>query len=152
MSQPDLIPAIRGQLVADGIARDPRVAGPLPPCWAEPRDGIPAPGESSGTATDAGVVLGLLRTGGIPAGPGEGYSRRETVDVVVRSLVAPPAREIERQVLAVFAPPPYGTRSDWVLADGLRVIESRAWRALQPITVDDQAITSVFSLLLETYA
>lgn len=147
---PDVLPALRDHLATEGIVREPRTAGAVPPLWLDPRRGAPAPGEGSAPETDAEVVLAAFLTGGVPPEFGEGYSRRDVVDLHIRTTRAPRAKQLEEQLVAELAPAPYGARFAWDLA-GLFVIESRMWRALQPLTHDEQSYTFVVAFLIETY-
>jgi hypothetical protein len=61
-----LLDHVRSHLIAQGLVRDPRVAGSLPPCWRQPANGTPAPGEGTNpTEIGADAVIGLVHSGGI---------------------------------------------------------------------------------------
>jgi hypothetical protein len=52
---PRLLDALKTHLISQGLVRDPRTAGVLPPFWRQPRLGTPAPGETpSGGSLDRG--------------------------------------------------------------------------------------------------
>lgn len=139
-------------LIAQGIARSPRVAGALPPVWRQPVDGTPAPGEGTGSEVGPTVVLGLVRSGGIPASSNEAEWRYDIVDVWIRSRTWPQAEAIYAQVRTALVGTRAGDRRGWVM-DGLPVIESREWRALSLLESNKaQGFTSMASVLFETYA
>lgn len=154
-----LIDHVWEHLIAEGIGRDPRAGGDLPPVWREPESGVPAPGEPADAAGDRALevgqdaVIGLFGGGGIPPGKGEGYSRKDTIDFWLRTKVAADAHELEEQLRQQFAPADLGYRQDWSLA-GLQVIESRMWRPMGPPLDSDpaQGFTFTVSHLFETYA
>lgn len=141
-----LLDSLRQHLIDEGIVRDPRVAGALPPFWREPRLGAPAPGEGS-TATEIGptVVVSAFMSGGVPARPYEAFWRRQTVDLWLRTKTAPQAFDIDSSIYAVLA-----DRRNWNMA-GLLVIQSRQWRELQRLGSDEQGFTYIASYLFETY-
>ena len=146
-----LLTALRAELVASGVVRDPRTPGALPPMWLSPRSGTPAPGEGAGSETGPTAVLAAFRSGGIPPAAARGHSRRTTVDVVMRVTQAPIAEDLDAQLRAVLAPAPLAARYAWAMG-GLQVIESRVWRELGPLGFDEQAFSFVASFLFETYA
>jgi hypothetical protein len=145
----DLLPALRAHLVAQDIVREPRVGGTAAPLWLEPRRGTRAPGEGAGVEAGDPVAAAYL-SGGIPTAFGEGQTRRDTVDFQLRTSKAPMAKALEERLSLELAPFPYGARFAWDMA-GLFVLESRMWRALQPLGADEQGFTFVVSFLFETY-
>jgi hypothetical protein len=150
----ELLTELRAYLVAEGVVRDPRVAGGAPPLWLQPRHGTPAPGEgTNATETGADAVLGAFVVDQVPAGPGLGYSRRDIVELRLRVRQAPTARAIAAQLFDRLATSPFGIRTDWQMA-AIRVIESRQWTGLQPVPTDEpeQGFTFRVAYLLETYS
>lgn len=145
MSQQLLLTALREHLVGEGIVRKPAVAGPVPPCYVEPRDGCPAPGQLSGTE-QADVVVALFASGGFPARPFESWWKQETVDVYVRAKRAPDAFPLADAIRSAVV-----DRRGWVM-DALPVVESLEWRPLQRLGSDDDGWTFVWSGAFQTFA
>jgi hypothetical protein len=141
-----LLTALRDHLAGEGIARVPSVAGPLPPMWLEPRQGVPAPGEGTPPEVGASVVLGATVTGGIPPRPYESWQRRPIVDLTIRSTAAPAAHQLDEQIRGALI-----DRRNWLMG-GLRVIESQVWREFQPLTFNEQAFTYVVAYVFQLYA
>lgn len=146
------LPELRNHLVSVGICRAPNTAGPEPPMHLEPATGVPAAGEGSGNAVGPTLVLGAFLVSGLAPGFGEGFSRRQIVDIWVRAKATDSwrgpavAAAIERE----FAPPDFGYRDQWVMG-GLMVIQSRLWRPLQPVGSDAQGWTWTLGVYIETY-
>lgn len=149
----DLLTSIRDYLAEKNLGRDPRVAGPAPPVWREPRDGAVAPGEMEGDENDDDLVISIYKTGGVPLDVfEEAVKRQDSVDFFIRSRTAALALDYEPGLTLGFvrdeaAPVP---RTNWNMA-GLQVIESKLWRPLQPIDRGEQGYTYVVSYLFETY-
>jgi hypothetical protein len=133
-------------LIDQGVVRDPRVAGPLPPAWRQPRDGTPAPGEREGTEVGPTAVVGLVRTDGIASPRFEKEWRRDILDVVIRTVTWPQAEALYAQLRVLLI-----DKTNWNMA-GMPVIESLEWRALGLIDSDAQGYTSLFAVLFETYS
>jgi hypothetical protein len=147
---------LRTYLVANGVGRDPRVAGPLPPIWRQPAAGTPAPGESPGSAgsVEIGetVVIGLMRTGGIPQSPQEVEWRRDIVDIWIRSRTWPQTESTWNAIRPLLVGTYAQSRQGWSMA-GLAVIESQEWRTLSLLDSDPaQGFTSQAAILFETYS
>lgn len=144
---PTLLDHVVNHLRARGLGRLPGEAGPaarpwLPPLWRSPADGSPAPGEKAGTEKDDGLVVALYHSGGIPPGPGEGYSSRFTIDVDARAMQRSRIEDYLEQLRDEFAPAAGGLvgagipglRIDYTLeGGGPAVIESRIWREVQQL-------------------
>lgn len=138
----DLLNPLRDYLISVGIVRKPSVAGvgaPLawvPPLWVEPRNGVPAPGESIGgppVETGLLVVVGVFESTGIAPDRHEGFIRDQHVDFRLRSKTAVAAlepKELIRQHL--------NDRRSWDMA-GLHVEESLMFRDWQRLGSDDQS-------------
>lgn len=144
-----LLDGLRAHLAGAGIVRIPRDAGTAPPMWLHPRDGVPAPGEGEpARRVEIGpdAVLGAFLTGGIPPRPYEAVLRRDIVDIRLRTKTAPLAMALDEQIRAALV-----DRRNWLMG-GVRVIESRQWRAMQPLGSDAQAFDWVVAFLFETYA
>lgn len=95
----DLLTSLRDHLVTAGVVRDPLVAGPLPPLWREPRDGVPAPGEGdSASEVGATLVVGAFIATGIPPKPYEGFIRTDAVELIIRASKASLLKPFEEQV------------------------------------------------------
>lgn len=157
MTTPDLITNLRDYLIEQEIVRDPRSDDDLdlPPCWREPEDGAPAPGEKNGVENSDVAVVSLFRTGGIPGAFGEQqhFSKR-TVDVVIRGKKAPDTPPIE-EAITIALTLPAGEPADtpamsWEMG-ALTVISSQIWREWQPLDHSPQAFTVVGSFYFETY-
>jgi hypothetical protein len=143
---PTLLDHLRDHLISESIVRSPRTAGAAPPLWLEPREGIPAPGEGSGSEVGADAVLGAYFTGGIASQPWESFIREDTIDLWLRTRTAPIAFTLWQQLREELI-----DKRNWNMA-GLTIIESREWRPLQPLYRDAQAFTFVASIVFERYA
>ena len=141
-----LIEALRDHLVAAGLVRDPRVAGPLPPCWRTPANGVPAPGE--GTTTERGdLVVGLFPAPGIPMRSFDaGVLRKDGVDIRIRSKTAPAAIALDDAIRAELS-----DRRAYDLA-GLTIVESLLERPLDLIVSDDQGFDFLAGYVFERHA
>lgn len=134
-----LLDALVAQLVTDGIARNPRVAGSLPPIWREPRNGTPAPGEAppKGGTTEIGTdaVLAVWQRGGPPYGPYvDGVLRVDLLDFRIRVRRSPDAKDIADALFASL-----GDKRDFLLGGTVRVTESLERRRLFTLGSDAQA-------------
>lgn len=148
-----LVDAARTHLIALGIVRDPRVAGGLPPCWRQPADGVPAPGEGTSGSTEVGTtsVVGLLRSDGIAAPRFEAEFRRDILDVWIRTTKWPETESLYAQLRTAFLGTQF-TKTNWTMGT-MKVIESTEWRALGLIDSNtQQGFSSMFAVLFETYA
>jgi hypothetical protein len=148
----DLLNPLRDYLVGQGIVRKPATPAPggnpdLPPLWLEPRNGVPAPGESPNTnAIEVGprVVVGAFESTGIAPDRHEGFVRDQHVDFRVRAKFAPDALAIKEQIRQYL-----NDRRSWDMA-GLHVEESLMFRDWQRLGSDDQSFdwTAEFSFTL----
>jgi hypothetical protein len=146
---PRLLDALKAHLVSQGLVRDPRTAGALPPFWRQPRLGTPAPGEtpSGGATTEAGdPVVAAYITGGFPIGRFESAWRRPVVEVRVRASKAPTGEDLAESILAAVI-----DRTDWLMG-GRRVIESQMGRPLTWEGSDEQGFDYLFTVAFELYA
>lgn len=150
MADETYLDSVRDELIAQGVGRDPRVAGLLPPIWRHPRGGAPAPGSKQGTENNAEAMISLFHTGGVP-GPRKDQGTIETVvfDVWLRTKKWPRSRVLYKQILAVFVTGS-GSKLDWQMGT-LRVVESLLWRPLQPIGANDDAFTFTCGFMLQLY-
>lgn len=116
-------------LRAQGVGRDPRVAGPLPPIWREPQNGTPAPGEKLGADVEIGAnaVIGLVKATGVPPRRHEGFLRFDHVLIWLRVRKAPMAHDLETDLRALL-----NDKRNWDMA-GLLVNESLMFTDLQPV-------------------
>ena len=140
MADKPVIDALRDELIAQEIVRKPSVAGSLPPCWAEPRNGTPAPGEKSegGSTIETGenAVLGLFIAPGIPQEPFVASTiRHSVVNIEIRVKNAKDAVTLENQIRAVLS-----DKVNWEMG-GLHLIDSNVYRELQPLNRSPQAFT-----------
>jgi hypothetical protein len=135
-----LIEAVRDELIAQDIVRKPSVSGPEPPCWIEPRNGVPAPGEDTdgGSSAEKGTsaVLGLWLAPGIPQAPQvASVIRHSVVTIEIRVKAAKDATSIENQIRHAL-----NDKVDWDLG-GLHIIDSLLYRELQAVSRNAQAFT-----------
>lgn len=138
------------ELIAQGIVRDPRVAGSLPPAFRDPADGVPAPGEGIGTENGPTAVIGILSGVGIPAPFMEETWRSDTVDITYRTTKSPAAKVLYAQVRGALVGPPF--KMGWTMA-GMRVIQSREWNGLALIDSSRaQGFMYRSSIYFETYS
>lgn len=133
-------------LITEGIVRDPRVAGALPPAWRQPVDGVPAPGEGSGVEVGTTAVIGLIKSGGLPSPRFEREWRRDIIDIWFRTTKWPIAETLYAQVRAALI-----DKRNWTMGT-IVVIESLEWRPHQMLDADpSQGFTSQAAVLFETY-
>lgn len=133
-------------LVAQGIVRDPRVAGVVPPAWRQPVDGVPAPGEGAGVEVGPVAVLGLIRSGGIPSPRFEKEWRRDIIDIWFRTTKWPMSETLYAMVRNALI-----DKRNWQMGS-ITVIESLEWRPHQLLDADSaQGFTSQSAVLFETY-
>lgn len=139
---------VRNYLIAQGVVRDPRTPGPLPPCWRQPSDGTPAPGEGS-NPTEVGptVVIGLVRSGGMTTPRFESAWRRDIVDIWIRTITWP-----QTEAFYALAREKLIDKFNWQMGT-MKVIESREWRALAVLDANSsQGYTAQCAVMFETYA
>jgi hypothetical protein len=121
----NLLDHVNDYLIAQGLVRDPRVAGSAPPLWLMPRDGVPAPGESpKNNAVEVGpdIVVGAFTAPGISLGRHNGFRRIKAVDFWIRVRKAPMIDDFDAALHAAF-----NDKRGWDMA-GLYVMESLVWR------------------------
>lgn len=136
----------RAHLIAQGLVRDPSVAGVLPPAWRHPKDGVPEPGEGNGVQVGATAVVGLMHAGGLPAAAHEGEWRQDIVDVVIRTTTAPAAIELGGEIRRVTV-----DRWNWAMG-GITVMQSSEFRPLQPLVPQTQSFTFIWGALFQIRA
>ena len=142
-----LIDACRTYLIAQGLVRDPRTAGALPPCWRSPRDGVPAPGDGTGTEIGATVTVGLFTASGIPRDPYDALSlRTDGLDIRIRATTAPAAIQLDDQLRTALM-----DKRAWTMGD-LQIVESRLERPLQVVASDEQGFDFVSGWTFERAA
>jgi hypothetical protein len=149
---------LRTYLIANGVGRDPRVAGAAPPIWRQPAAGTPAPGEPPHSGSSSSVeigdpaVIGLMRTGGIPQSPQEVEWRRDIVDIWIRSRTWPQTESTWNAIRLLLIGTHAQSRQGWTMS-GLAVIESQEWRTLSLLDSDPaQGFTSQAAVLFQTYS
>lgn len=145
----ELLIEMRTYLADGGLVRVPRVAGSEPPLWLEPREGVPAPGQTEGikpveVGTD--MTLGAHIPDSIPPGPYNSFQRQDIVEFWIRSKGAPMARAFERDLRIAL-----NDKRAWQMA-GMQVIESELHRGMQLLTADSMAYTYTLQYWFQTYA
>jgi hypothetical protein len=133
-------------LISAGLVRSPAVAGPLPPAWRNPLQGVPAPGEGTGSQVGATAVVGLMHAGGLTAAPLEGEWRRDIVDVVIRTTTAPAAVALGAEIRRVTI-----DRWNWAMG-AITVMESLEFRPLQPLLPSTQYFTFITGFVFQIRA
>jgi hypothetical protein len=143
----DVREAFRNHLATQSIVRAPSNAGPLPPLWIEPRNGVPAPGEGTKPSeVGATAVLGVFLSGGITQPPKAAtFIRQQNLDLWIRTTTAPAAATLADSIRAQI-----DDKFNWSMG-GLTVIHSRVWKELQPIELNEQAFTYVIGFGFELY-
>lgn len=143
----NLLTELRTHLIAQGIVRNPTVAGSLPTMWLEPKLGTPAPGERPPRGADTQIgtsaVVGAFLTGGFAPRPYESFMRKPIVDLRLRTTTALVAEQLELAITAALI-----DRRDFMLG-ALYVIECEQWRALQRLSSGPQGFEFVTSYWLE---
>ena len=129
-----LLQHFRAFLIAEGLARDPQVAGEAHPLYLDPEDGLPAPGEAQNAdERDDELVMGAYHRPGQGTAPLEGrYFRYDAVEVRFRAVDSLLVYELEPQLSVLFQ-----DRINWSMA-GKQVIESRISRTLFPAAPFDR--------------
>lgn len=138
-----LLPNLRAFLVTAGICRTPAVSGSLPPCWLDPKRGIPYPGQTEGIAPGenstvdkdsgiGGMVLAIYPETGIPSPPHEGFYQQRAVTIFYRSQLSPEIQSVHESIRAVL-----NDQRNYSL-NGLQVNESIMVRELQRIDSDER--------------
>lgn len=156
-----LVDHLRDHLIAQALVRAPNVPGVgarpwLPPAWRHPDGGAVGPGDAADQGKDAtthddGLVLSILFAPGIPPAAGEEERRQDGVDLIFRATSVPAVTALDAAVRAELVGQYPGSRTDWTMA-GLYVIQSRQWRALQPLDATDGTFTFLTGYLFETRA
>lgn len=141
-----LIEALREHLIDEGIVRDPRVAGSLPPCWRSPKNGVPQPGQ--GTTVEKGdPVVGLFPAPGVPMRSYDaGVLRKDGVDIRIRSSTPTAAIDLDDQIREVLS-----DQRAYQLGD-LLIVESLLERPLDLVVSDDQGYDFVAGYIFERHA
>jgi len=142
-----LIDACRTYLIAEGLVRDPRVAGSLPPCWRSPREGTPAPGDGTSPEIGATIVVGLFPSAGIARAPFDALTlRTDGLDIRIRATTAPGAIALDDTIRTALM-----DKRNWTMG-GLTIVESRLERPLQLIQSDQQGFDFIAGYLFERLA
>ena len=142
-----LIDACRTYLIAQGVVRDPRTAGALPPCWRSPREGVPAPGD--GTAPEKGttITVGLFPASGVPrASHDASVLRTDGMDLRIRATTAPAAIELDDLIRAALV----DKRA--LSMGGLQIVECTLERPLNLLASDEQGFDFIAGYLFERSA
>jgi hypothetical protein len=142
-----LIDAVRDHLITAGLVRDPRTAGPLPPCWRSPRNGVPAPGDGTTTEKGATVVVGLFPASGIARDPYDAsVLRSDGVDIRIRATTPPAAIQLDDLIRAQLM-----DRRAWSMG-GLEIVESRLERPFNLVVSDEQGYDYISGWIFERAA
>lgn len=143
----------RAELVAAGLARDPRVAGSgarpwPPPLFLELRDGAMAPGEEENdTEKDDGLVLTAYKAPGLSTGAWEGDTYRfDNVDLRVRCWRPPDAYDLEKAMR-----PLLHDRRNFDLGGAERIIEAMIFRELQTLGSGTQGFSFAVEYSFQRY-
>lgn len=138
-----LLKGIRETLANVDAVRVPSVADaspPTPPMWIEPRNGVPAPGQTEGLEpTEMGdpVVTALYAVTEIPGDRFEqNIFRRQPVEVWIRARTSPDAFRVDEVLKEQFR-----DRRNYNLVNGLWISESLVYRGLQRIGPDQSGFT-----------
>lgn len=143
---PDLLDAIRTELVSANVVRTPRTAGSEPPMWLQPRNGAPAPGEgNNATERGATAVVSAFLSGGITSQRHEGFIRTDTVDFWLRVTTPQEAVSIESAIRAAL-----NDKRGWTMG-GLPMIETLQIRSMQPLGANEQAFSFVTEYSFEVW-
>ena len=145
-----LLDYVTDYLVAQNLVRKPNVAAPggdpnRPVLWRSPRNGVPAPGEGSGTEVSPALVVGAFRSTGEATQPWESFRELPYVDFRIRAARADLVFPFEDTLRALLH-----DKRAWDMA-GLQVIESLQFRALQFIGSDNQAFDYSTEYRFEVY-
>ncbi len=147
MPTPLLIDALRDFLIAEGVVRDPRVAGADPPCWRSPRMGVPAPGDGDAPEMGASVVVGIFPAAGIARDPYEAsVLRTDGIDIRIRSLRPPDAINLDDEIRGKIM-----DKRALSMA-GLQIVECRLERPMNLIVSDEQGFDYITGYLFERSA
>lgn len=150
---PTILDRIKAEMIAVGLARDPRTGGPngLPPVYRELPEGAMAPGEGPGTERHDEITVTLYHATDVPPAPFEEWWRTDGVDLWIRVKKPPTARDFEAAFRAAFE-----NKRNWMMGplngdNGERIIESRMFTGLRPIDRTPQAYTYVTGYLFSHY-
>lgn len=146
-AQPLLIDSVRTFLIAQGVVRDPRTAGSAPPCWRNPRNGVPAPGEGDGVEVGPTVVVGIFQATGVAREPYDAsVLRTDGLDIRIRSTTAPAAIQLDDSIRALLM----DKRA--ITLGSLPIVECRLERPLSLVASDEQGFDFVAGYLVERAA
>lgn len=146
MDSTDVLTALRNELEAAGIVRDPNTAGDLPPLFIEP-EAAPAPGERDAPEDDALLTVSADLDVTIAAGPFLAGRPRIVIRLRYRSrttigLIR--ARRLDAAIVARILDRPDGGLG-WVMdEDGdhpVLVLESSSYAGLSKIGVTEDGVT-----------
>lgn len=142
-----LVDRVQAYLIQQGVGRDPRVAGPLPPVWRQPASGTPAPGEGNGVEIGPTIVIGIISGTPFPRRRFEKDWRRDTIDIWYRTTTWPLSCSTYATVAGLLL-----DKVNWTMA-GLKIIESQEWRGHQLLESNTgQGFTALSSVTFETYS
>jgi hypothetical protein len=138
-----LLPNLRAFFVTAGIARIPAVAGSEAPCWLDPLNGIPYPGQTDGLGPNensvvnkasglGGLVLCINPETGIVPIAHEGFYQRRAVMIWYRSMLSPEIQNAHEQVRSAIQ-----DKRNYSL-NGLQVNQSLMMRELQRVASNAQ--------------
>lgn len=151
-----LLLALDRHLQDAGVVRSPGDAlnQSRPPLWVEPREGVPAPGDKIAPERDAGTVLGMFYSGGVPSARWEIVPN---IDVWIRvkgnqaMLRAPDLDAAIRDALLG----DLEFRENFLLAPGtdkeLRVISATLRAEFTPMERSEQAYSYITGYTFEVY-
>lgn len=141
-----LLDHVRGYLIAQGVVRDPRIAGPAHPMFREPRDGAWAPGElENPTENDPDLIVSAYIAPGVPPRVYEGFFRTDGIDFWIRSRAAPLAVTFEEQLRTAL----HGQQN--VMMGGERIIQAAMFTDMRPLGRGPTGYTFITGYLFQRY-
>lgn len=124
-----LVESVRTHLVAQGVVRDPRTAGSLPPLWLAPKLGVPETGlevqSLNPNERHATTQIGCWRATGMGSRPYEGMLEHYFVEFRFRTTTSPAAYDVHKLIRAEL-----DDKRNWSCA-GYQVHQSLLFRDLQ---------------------
>lgn len=129
---PYLVESAREHLITQGVVRDPRVVGPLPPLWLAPKNGVPEPGSDVQSLhpneTHATTQIGAWRATGMGSRPYEGMLEHYFIEFRFRTTTSPAAYDVHKLIRAQL-----DDKRNWNCA-GFQVHQSLLFRDLQVLS------------------
>jgi hypothetical protein len=136
---PRLLDALKTHLISQGLVRDPRTAGALPPFWRQPRLGTPAPARSRPAARRLRRVTRwsprISAAASRPAGSSRRGAAPSSRSASARAK-APTGEDLGESILAAVI-----DRTNWLMG-GRQIIESQMWRPLTPTGATSRGSTT----------